>query len=159
MPLSQQIRLMIITKFWEMRKYERNAKVRRDTIFIRARWKQAIDYFWSRMTRHQISVSIFTGTVIASRLSEDPKSRVLLLEAGPEEPSISSVPAFAFTAANSTYDWQFETVPQRRACLGNGGVCLWPRGKMLCGTACLSGNFLLICINTSIVTIFVIFNF
>lgn len=91
------------------------------------------------LTTHSRS-SLFAGTVLASRLSEDPNWRVLLLEAGPEEPSVSSVPAFAFAAVNTTYDWRYETVPQKRACLANGGVCHWPRGKMLCGTACLSGK-------------------
>lgn len=129
--------------------WKNNNKMRRmrDTIYLHntsnRRFVRQNDATWfviTAISKYAVFIRISTGTVIASRLSEDPKSRVLLLEAGPEEPSISSVPAFAFTAANSTYDWQFETVPQKRACLGNGGVCLWPRGKMLCGTACLSGK-------------------
>lgn len=77
---------------------------------------------------------------MASRLSENPSHRVLLLEAGPEEPTITSVPVFAFGANETDYDWKFKTIPQKKACRSTGGVCRWPRGKMLCGTACLSGT-------------------
>lgn len=62
------------------------------------------------------------------------------MEAGPEEPVGPSIPMFWFTGQGTKYDWKYETVPQKNACLANGGVCNWPRGKMLCGTACLSGK-------------------
>lgn len=77
---------------------------------------------------------------MAGRLSENPHNNVLLLEAGPEEPIAPSVPIFAFTAPKTPVDWQFETVPQKNACLANDGICYWPRGKMLCGSACMSGR-------------------
>lgn len=77
---------------------------------------------------------------MAGRLSEIKQNKVLLLEAGPEEPIASSVPIFALAAQQTPVDWQFETVPQKNACLANDGVCYWPRGKMLCGTACMSGK-------------------
>ncbi|XP_065201443.1 glucose dehydrogenase [FAD, quinone]-like [Planococcus citri] len=79
------------------------------------------------------------GSVLAGRLSENPNHKVLLLEAGPEEPISPSVPFFAFTAWNTSLDWNYHTVPQKNACLSTGGICIWPRGKMLCGTACMSG--------------------
>lgn len=81
-----------------------------------------------------------TGSVLAGRISENPKHKVLLVEAGPEEPIAQSIPMFFFTAVNTTLDWKYKTVPQKNACLSNDGICYWPRGKMLCGTACLSGK-------------------
>lgn len=80
------------------------------------------------------------GVAVARRLSDNPKQRVLLLEAGPDEPTVVTVPVFAFRANNTQYDWQYKTTPQKRACLSTNGECIWPRGKMLCGTACLSGH-------------------
>lgn len=79
------------------------------------------------------------GSVVAARLSEVPGWTVGLLEAGPEEPSTTSVPAFATAAAGTYLDWQYVTVPQRNACLNTGGLCAWPRGKMLGGTGAMTG--------------------
>lgn len=69
------------------------------------------------------------GSVVASRLGENPDWTVLLFEAGPEEPTATQVPAFAMSAVGSELDWKYETQPQDTACLANGGVCDWPRGK------------------------------
>lgn len=69
------------------------------------------------------------GSVVASRLAENPDWKVLLLEAGPEEPTASLLPAFAMSAVGSELDWKYETQPQNTACLATGGVCKWPRGK------------------------------
>ena len=88
-----------------------------------------------------VNVSILPGVVLARRLAENNNFKVLLLEAGPEEPETAFIPAFAFKTNHSDhYDWKYETIPQKNACRSNGGVCLWPRGKMLCGTACISGT-------------------
>lgn len=64
--------------------------------------------------------------------------QVLLIEAGGDEPIPSSVPAWvtAYWGREDT-DWDYHTEPQEKACLNNGGVCSWPRGKML-GTLHLS---------------------
>lgn len=64
---------------------------------------------------------------------------MLLLEAGPEEPTTSAVPAFAISALGTDLDWKFKTEPQKSACLGSGGVCSWPRGRMLGGTGAMTG--------------------
>jgi choline dehydrogenase len=69
------------------------------------------------------------GSVVASRLSENPDWRVLLIEAGPEEPTATAVPAFAVSAVGSELDWRYQTQPEGTACLSTGGVCNWPRGK------------------------------
>lgn len=69
------------------------------------------------------------GSVVASRLGENPDWTVLLFEAGPEEPTATHVPAFAMSAVGSELDWRYQTQPQGTACLATGGVCDWPRGK------------------------------
>lgn len=55
--------------------------------------------------------------------------------AGPEEPSVTSVPAFASSAIGTVLDWNYTTEPSSQACLNNGGRCIWPRGKMVSGTS------------------------
>lgn len=69
--------------------------------------------------------------------------KVLLLEAGPEEPTTTSVPAFAVTAIGTHLDWKYRTEPQTTACKNNGGVCKWPRGKMIAGTGAMTGNHII----------------
>ena len=58
-----------------------------------------------------------SGSVVASRLSEDPSVKVLLLEAGPDPPYVASIPALGTFLQKSGYDWKYETVPQDNACL------------------------------------------
>ncbi|XP_076767185.1 glucose dehydrogenase [FAD, quinone] [Xylocopa sonorina] len=82
------------------------------------------------------------GPIIARRLSDNPWWRVLLIEAGPEEPSMTSIPGIAVHAVNSTLDWKFKTEPTEphpTACLETNGVCTWPRGKMVSGTGGMHG--------------------
>lgn len=79
------------------------------------------------------------GAVVASRLSEVTGWTVGLLEAGPEEPTTTSVPAFATAALGTELDWRYLTEPQANACLRTGGICAWPRGKMLGGTGAMTG--------------------
>lgn len=62
------------------------------------------------------------GPILARRLSDYPWWRVLLIEAGPEEPSLTAVPGLAFNAINTSLDWKYLTEPTRpypTACLGN----------------------------------------
>jgi len=61
------------------------------------------------------------GPIIARRLSESSWQKVLLIEAGPEEPVATAVPAFAINAINTSLDWNFKTEPtlsHPTACLG-----------------------------------------
>lgn len=78
--------------------------------------------------------------MVASRLSDNKKWKVALFEAGPEEPSTSLVPAFAFAGIGTDVDWKIRTEPHTQACLATKGICSWPRGKMIGGTGSLSGN-------------------
>ncbi len=76
------------------------------------------------------------GCVLASRLSENPDARVLLLEAGP--PDVADeihIPAASYLLFKSTYDWDYQTVPQDRA---GGRSVYWPRGRVLGGSSSMN---------------------
>ncbi|XP_046386750.1 glucose dehydrogenase [FAD, quinone]-like [Ischnura elegans] len=80
------------------------------------------------------------GSVVASRLSELRRWKVLLLEAGGPEPTAAQPPAMYFNYHGSGIDWDFETEPQEMACLAMPGRrCRWPRGKVMGGTSVLNG--------------------
>lgn len=79
------------------------------------------------------------GCVIANRLTENPKWKVLLIEAGYIETPIMDFPILAnylqFTDAN----WRFNTMPSQRYCMGmENGQCNWPRGKVMGGSSVLN---------------------
>lgn len=83
-----------------------------------------------------------SGPVVANRLSEDPKVKVLLLEAGGYEVYQSEIPMLAARLQMSEYDWQYKTEPQKYACQGmNEHRSNWPRGKILGG--CSTLNYML----------------
>ncbi|MFC8829806.1 GMC family oxidoreductase [Streptomyces sp. NPDC057137] len=76
------------------------------------------------------------GCVIASRLSENGSSRVLLLEAGPAQgPDIMGVPPAWFGLLGSDVDWKYTTVPQKGT---NNVEHFWPRGKVLGGSSSIN---------------------
>ncbi|HEY2550375.1 MAG TPA: GMC family oxidoreductase N-terminal domain-containing protein [Streptosporangiaceae bacterium] len=76
------------------------------------------------------------GCVLASRLSENPATRVLLLEAGPPDDADEiHIPAALNLLFKSTYDWNFQTVPQERAA---GRSVYWPRGRTLGGSSSIN---------------------
>ncbi|XP_076233661.1 glucose dehydrogenase [FAD, quinone] [Calliopsis andreniformis] len=79
------------------------------------------------------------GSVVASRLSDQPEWRVLLLEAGPDEPPGAEVPSMVGMFLGSAIDWQYQTMNESNACLSSGGSCYWPRGKNLGGTSVHNG--------------------
>jgi choline dehydrogenase len=77
------------------------------------------------------------GCVMAARLSEDPDTRVVLLEAGSAEgPPLMASPTGWFGLWNSPVDWADRTVPQPKT---NGAVHAWPRGKVLGGSSGING--------------------
>ncbi|MBV9986309.1 MAG: GMC family oxidoreductase N-terminal domain-containing protein [Chitinophagaceae bacterium] len=73
------------------------------------------------------------GCVLASRLTEDPACKVLLIEAGPADKKIEIQIPGAYTKLNRTaVDWSFWTEPQKH--LGNRRLYI-PRGKTLGGSS------------------------
>jgi choline dehydrogenase len=76
------------------------------------------------------------GCVLARRLSEDPGTRVLLLEAGPPAGALEiRVPAAMSRLYQSQYDWNYLTVPQENA---SGRTVYWPRGRVLGGSSAVN---------------------
>ena len=77
------------------------------------------------------------GSVLASRLSEDPAIKVCLLEAGPRDDSalIHCPAGIAVMARTGQFGWGFSTVPQPGL---NGRRGYQPRGKVLGGSSCIN---------------------
>ncbi|XP_011170785.2 glucose dehydrogenase [FAD, quinone] [Solenopsis invicta] len=73
------------------------------------------------------------GSVVASRLSENEKWNVLLVEAGPDETVGMQIPSNLQLFLNTDMDWKYKTTNESYACLKNNGSCSWPRGKNLGG--------------------------
>jgi choline dehydrogenase-like flavoprotein len=78
------------------------------------------------------------GCVIAARLSESGRHRVLLLEAGPPDrnPWIHIPLGFAKTYVNPRVNWRFESAPQPQLA---GRKLYLPRGKTLGGSSSING--------------------
>ena len=80
------------------------------------------------------------GCVLANRLSEDPSTRVLMLEAGPMDRRldfrIHMPAALTHSLTNRTYNWWYESDPEP----GMGGRRIYqPRGKVLGGSSSING--------------------
>lgn len=76
------------------------------------------------------------GCVLASRLTEDPACRVLLLEAGGEDDSpLIRTPAFYGQLQDSPCDWADRTVPQAHL---NGRRIFMPQGRVLGGSSAIN---------------------
>jgi choline dehydrogenase len=76
------------------------------------------------------------GCVLASRLSEDPKVKVLLLEAGgPDNRKECHIPVAFSKLFKTACDWAYYTEPE--PILGNRNL-YWPRGKMLGGSSSMN---------------------
>ena len=78
------------------------------------------------------------GCVLAGRLSEDPATRVLLLEAGPPDTSIwIHLPiGYGKTMWSDKVNWRYYTDPDPNM---NGRRIYWPRGKTLGGSSSING--------------------
>ncbi|KAL7292804.1 glucose dehydrogenase [FAD, quinone] [Trichogramma pretiosum] len=80
------------------------------------------------------------GATVASRLSEENRFSVLLLEAGLDEPTGTQIPSFFFNFLGSEIDWKYNTESENEACLNKDNrQCYWPRGKVLGGTSVMNG--------------------
>ncbi|HVC53838.1 MAG TPA: choline dehydrogenase [Stellaceae bacterium] len=78
------------------------------------------------------------GCAIAARLSEDPATRVILIEAGGADTNrwIHIPLGFGKTFADPSVNWCFETEPDPGAA---GRKVYWPRGKVLGGSSSING--------------------
>ena len=75
------------------------------------------------------------GCLLANRLSRDPSTRVLLLEAGRKDdyPWIHIPVGYLYCIGNPRTDWLFKTEPDAGL---NGRSLRYPRGKTLGGSTC-----------------------
>lgn len=78
------------------------------------------------------------GCVMAARLSENPRNRVLLLEAGPRDSSLMlRIPAGTSRVFRpGKYNWGYMTDPLSTMA---GRRMYWPRGKTLGGSSAING--------------------
>lgn len=98
------------------------------------------------------------GLVVASRLSEEPQLRILVLEAGPrhhDDPLVMNPGLAGRLYGDSKYDWEFKSVPQvgspfptsmqplidEQAALGGRSI-VQNRGKGLGGTTLINRNMM-----------------
>ena len=77
------------------------------------------------------------GCVLASRLSADPKKRVLLIEAGGRDrnPWIHIPGGYYRLIFHPKLSWNFETEPEPTL---NGRRMIWPRGRVLGGSSSIN---------------------
>ena len=80
------------------------------------------------------------GSVLANRLSADPATRVLVLEAGrsdyPWDVFVHMPAALAFPIGNRLYDWRYRSEPEPYM---NGRRVFHARGKLLGGSSSING--------------------
>ncbi|MFK0256173.1 GMC family oxidoreductase [Streptomyces sp. NPDC090445] len=76
------------------------------------------------------------GSIVAARLSEDPRRRVLLLEAGPAGTDARIARPSAWPSLlGGELDWGYRTVPQAAL---DGRRLAWPRGRVVGGSAAIN---------------------
>jgi choline dehydrogenase len=81
------------------------------------------------------------GCAVAARLSEDPGTRVVLIEAGPPDRAKEiRIPAAFSKLFKSKFDWGYDTTPQPGL---DGRRIFFPRGKTLGGSSALNAQMYL----------------
>jgi len=76
------------------------------------------------------------GCVLAARLTEDPHTRVLLLEAGGADTAKEvHIPAAFSKLYKTSVDWNYSTEPEPQL---HNRQLFWPRGKMLGGSSSMN---------------------
>ncbi|XP_001355516.3 glucose dehydrogenase [FAD, quinone] [Drosophila pseudoobscura] len=79
------------------------------------------------------------GCALAARLSENPRWKVLLLEAGGPESYAMDMPIAAHYLQLGEMNWKYRTEPSASYCLAmNNNRCNWPRGKVMGGSSVLN---------------------
>ncbi len=78
------------------------------------------------------------GCILAARLSENPKTKVILIEAGPPDSNLKiHIPiGFSRLLKDQRLNWCFSTEPQDEL---DGRRIDWPRGKVLGGSSSING--------------------
>ncbi|GLH01011.1 Uncharacterized protein GBIM_07251 [Gryllus bimaculatus] len=72
------------------------------------------------------------GAAVAARLSEEKDWKVLLLEAGKDENTLTDVPVLSAVWQSTPFNWGYRTEPRPDVCLAmNDHRCSWPRGKVI----------------------------
>ncbi|XP_059619953.1 glucose dehydrogenase [FAD, quinone]-like [Phlebotomus argentipes] len=79
------------------------------------------------------------GCVLANRLSENPRWKILLLEAGGDPPIESAIPGLMLTLMKTQYDWQYYMELSEKPNFNRVNLGYWPRGKMLGGSSSMNG--------------------
>ncbi|XP_028981962.1 glucose dehydrogenase [FAD, quinone] [Diachasma alloeum] len=80
------------------------------------------------------------GATIASRLTEIPDVRVLLIEAGRSENLLMDIPILAhYLQFSDEINWKYKTEPSNSYCKAMVDTqCNWPRGKVMGGSSVLN---------------------
>ncbi|XP_044261108.1 glucose dehydrogenase [FAD, quinone]-like [Tribolium madens] len=80
-----------------------------------------------------------SGSVVASRLSEVPSWKILLLEAGNAANILTKIPIMAPLFQLTPYNWNYTMEPEPNVCQAmEDQICAWPRGKALGGTSVIN---------------------
>ncbi|XP_044761088.1 glucose dehydrogenase [FAD, quinone]-like [Coccinella septempunctata] len=81
-----------------------------------------------------------SGSVVATRLSEIEKWRILLLEAGDMDDDLTDIPYVWQVLQFSERNWGYNTVPQKNGCFGlENNQAPYQRGKVLGGSGTING--------------------
>ncbi|EFN84158.1 glucose dehydrogenase [FAD, quinone] isoform X2 [Harpegnathos saltator] len=85
------------------------------------------------------------GSVLANRLSEETKWKVLLIEAGDYPSANTEVPGMFIQLMGTPEDYYYDIQPERNACLGmNRKSCKWSKGKTLGGSSSINAMLFVI---------------